>query len=192
MHIAGVYNLIYIYCMNFLDILIALLLAWFIYLGFNKGLIASVATLIGLAAGLYFSIRFSDWVGQQLFRNSDLDEGTVALTSFIITFIAVLVATYLLGKFVTNLVRTMRLGWLNKLAGALFGSLKAILILSVLLGFLQKINHNYWLISETTMDESKLYHAIHQVADNIFPRITTFYYDFLEEYFPETSQEEEF
>ena len=143
MHIAGVYNLIYIYGMNFLDILIALLLAWFIYLGFNKGLIASVATLIGLAAGLYFSIRFSHWVGQQLFSNSDLDEGTLALTSFIITFIAVLVATYLLGKFVTNLVRTMRLGWLNKLAGALFGSLKAILILSVLLGFLQKINHNY-------------------------------------------------
>lgn len=175
--------------MNILDIFIGIYLAWNLYQGFNKGFVASIASLLGLVAGLYCSLRFSDWVGGQLFSESRLDEGMIALLSFAITFVGVLVAVYFIGKFTTKLIKKLQLGLVNKIAGALFGGLKSVLIMSVLFGFFQKINHNNWIVPEEKMQQSVLYGTINEVAEQIFPRLTAFYHSFLEEYFPDSIED---
>src|SRR5690606_40399705 len=107
--------------------------------------------------------RFSDWVGSQLFSHSDIDEGMIALLSFVITFVGVLVAVYFIGKFTTRLIKTLHLGLLNKIAGALFSGLKSILIMSVLFGFFRNINHNNWIVPEEKMNESILYSTVNNL-----------------------------
>ena len=175
--------------MNILDICIGLYLAWNLYQGFNKGFVASVASLLGLIAGLYCSLRFSDWVGGQLFGDSEMDEGMIALLSFVITFVGVLIAVYFIGKFTTKLIKTLHLGLVNKIAGALFGGIKSVLIMSVLFGFFQKINHNNWIVPEEKMQASVLFGTINELSEQIFPRLTAFYHSFLEEYFPDAVED---
>lgn len=174
--------------MNILDVFIGLYLAWNLYQGFSRGFVASVASLLGLIAGLYCSLRFSDWVGSQLFSHSEIDEGMIALLSFVITFVGVLVAVYFIGKFTTRLIKTLHLGLLNKIAGALFSGLKSILIMSVLFGFFRNINHNNWIVPEEKMNESILYSTVNNLAEWVFPRLTVFYHTFLEEYLPNSEE----
>ncbi len=46
--------------MNYLDIISALLLAWFAFNGYRKGLIIEVASLAALILGVYAMLYFSD------------------------------------------------------------------------------------------------------------------------------------
>ena len=176
--------------MNVLDIIIGLFLAWQLYRGFSKGFIAAVVSLLGLIAGLYCSLRFSDWVGKQLFAQSEMSEGSIVLFSFVITFIAALVGVYFIGKLVTRLIKTLQLNLINKIAGAVFGGLTAVLILSILFGFISKINQDYWLVKEEIFAQSTLYEPVIETSDIVFPIIIDFYHEFLEEYLPKTSDEE--
>ncbi len=181
---------LYIYRMNILDIIIGLFIAWQLYRGFSKGFIAAVVSLLGLIAGLYCSLRFSDWVGKQLFAGSQMGEGSIVLLSFAITFVAALVGVYFIGKLVSGLIKTLQLNLINKIAGAAFGGLKAVLILSVLFGFVTKINQDHWLVKDETFTQSTLYNPVNETSDLIFPIITDFYHAFLDEYLPQTSDEE--
>lgn len=181
---------LYIYRMNILDIIIGLFIAWQLYRGFSKGFIAAVVSLLGLIAGLYCSLRFSDWVGKQLFAGSQMGEGSIVLLSFAITFVAALVGVYFIGKLVSGLIKTLQLNLINKIAGAAFGGLKAVLILCVLFGFVTKINQDHWLVKEETFTQSTLYNPVNETSDLIFPIITDFYHAFLDEYLPQTSDEE--
>lgn len=181
---------LYIYRMNILDIIIGLFLAWQLYRGFSKGFIAAVVSLLGLIAGLYCSLHFSDWVGKQLFAESQMGEGSIVLLSFAITFVAALVGVYFIGKLVSGLIKTLQLNLINKIAGAAFGGLKAVLILSVLFGFITKINQDHWLVKEKIFTQSTLYNPVNETSDLIFPIITDFYHAFLDEYLPQTSDEE--
>src|SRR5690606_6071035 len=99
-------------------------------------------------------------------RSSDL---------FFITFLFVLVLLFLLGKILTKLVNAVALGFINKLAGAVFESLKMILIISVFLNLFQKINYNNLLVSEEKLEESVFYHSIEEVSRGIFPLMDKWY-----------------
>ena len=45
--------------MNYLDIIIAIPLVWGIVIGFKKGFVIEIASLIAILAGVYGSIHFS-------------------------------------------------------------------------------------------------------------------------------------
>lgn len=89
--------------MNFLDLLIVIPLIWFGYKGFRNGFVMEAVSILALIAGIYIAVRFSAWVGQQLGIKGEY----AATISFIVTFAAVLLITYLLGKFIDGLVKKL-------------------------------------------------------------------------------------
>ncbi len=154
--------------MNFLDIVLGLLLLWGLYKGFKNGLFVEIASIIALIAGLYGAIHFSYISGDYLAENMEWNERYINLTAFIITFVIIVLAIHLAGKFLTKIADFAMLGLLNKIAGGIFGVLKVAVIIGALLIFVERLNANLKFINEETQQESVLYEPVKEIGSFVF------------------------
>ena len=155
--------------MNTLDIILLVPLAYFAYKGFVKGFIITFAMLAGLLLGLYAAIHFSEYSTTLLQEKLGFHSGNIRLISYLFTFVVVLVLVYLLGHFLTGVVKTTGLGFVNRIAGLLLGIVKGLLIISVILVLLGKIDPKSYLIPLKSRQESVLYKPVSAIAVRVFP-----------------------
>lgn len=142
--------------MNYIDIVIAILLVVFGIAGLRKGLITEIATLLGLVAGLYGAFHFSDFTADKLMEHVNIDPKYLNVVAFIVTFIVVALLVNLLGRLVTKLVKSINLGFIDKLGGFLIGLAKGLLICSLIVMLMNTFNINT-LIKEEDRNGSVLY-----------------------------------
>lgn len=157
------------------DLIIAVLLGYALFKGIKNGLVVSVISLIALIVGIYLSLRFSFFTRNFLTENTQWNPNTLTIAAFFITFVAVLILLYFLGKAVTKLAESLALGFVNKILGAVFEGIKMLLIISVFLNLFQKINFNNLIVSKETLDESVFYEPIEKVSKKIFPLMDKWY-----------------
>jgi len=157
--------------MNYIDIVLGILLLLSAIGGFKKGLIVELASLAALVLGIWGAIEFSYITSEFLVDNFDWKWDHLNVVSFIITFIVIVILVHIVGKTVTKLVETVMLGFVNKLAGLVFGFLKGAIILSIVLVVFDKINEDIKIISEDTKNESRIYEPLKNLAPSIFPFI---------------------
>lgn len=155
--------------MNYIDIVLGILLILTAFSGFRKGLIVEVASLAALILGIWGAIEFSYITSNFLIENFDWKWEYLNIVSFILTFIIIIVIVHFVAKVVTKLVETVMLGFVNKLAGLVFGLLKGALILSIVLLFFDSINDSIGVVSEKTKKESQMYEPLKNLAPSIFP-----------------------
>lgn len=161
--------------MNFLDIILIIPIVWFAYQGFKKGVIIELASLLALILGIYAALYSSSYAADFLINNMDLGSKYVPVTSFILTFIVVVVIVYFVGKFLEKLVNMVALGFLNKLFGSFFGILKAAVVLSVALLIINQFNDG--LISRQKKKNSFLYGPISSIAPFLWDKLEDFNFD---------------
>lgn len=171
-------RLFYIYRMKLLDILLAIPLLFFIYKGWKKGLVREVATLVGLLAGIWACVHLSQEVAEWL----QLDSENAVLIAFIVTFIAVLVLTYLLGRCVEGLLKAAKLSLANRLAGALLGMVKALCILAVLLNYIVMFDRQEVVLKPEVKESSMLYKPVYDVGNRLTASLKQFIDDHKEEW----------
>ncbi len=157
------------------DLIIAVLLGYALFKGIKNGLVVSVISLIALIAGIYISLRFSFFMREFLMANTQWNPNTLTVSAFFITFVAVLIALFFLGKAITKLAESLALGFVNKIFGAVFEGIKMILIISVFLNVFQKINFNHLIVSQEKLNESVFYHSIETVSKTVFPLMDKWY-----------------
>lgn len=153
--------------MQVTDIVILVFAGLMVIFGFRKGLIISLATLIALLLGIYAAIYFSDFASELLRTTFNITSTYLPVISFAVTFLAVLIAVLLLGKLIEKLVDVAGMGFLNHLAGALFGLIKSVLILSVIFFVIAIADPNQKLITPQAKQESIFYKHI----ASVFPTI---------------------
>ncbi|RNC92409.1 MAG: CvpA family protein [Allomuricauda sp.] len=154
--------------MSFLDIVLGILLVWGLYKGLKNGLFVEIASLVALIAGIYGSIHFSYIAGDYLSQNMDWNERYIKITAFIVTFVVIVMAVHLAGKFLTKVADFAMLGLLNKIAGAIFGALKVAIILGAVLIFFDKATKSFTFINESTKKESIFYEPIKEIGAFVF------------------------
>ncbi len=157
--------------MNYIDIVIAILLAFGLIRGYFKGFIVEITSLAGLVLGIYGAIHFSYFLSNILKNYVSWDASMMQLVSFAGTFIIILVLISILGKVFTKIAESIALGFLNKFLGALFGLLKVGLIVSVVLMIFSKINKTLPFVEQSQTQESVLYEPIKNLAPAIFPNL---------------------
>ena len=178
--------------MNYLDIIIAIILFLFGFKGFRKGLIIEVVTLLAFAVGIYGAMHFSDFTAEHLQEFMEINPKYLNTIAFVLTFILLVIAVNVLGRWVTNMVKAMNLNFWNKLVGGVFGVLKGVLLCSVLLLVL----NNFQLIGVVkpeVREQSKLYPYIEQTVPYVY-RGFDLVKDYAKEVLPiedNTSHEEE-
>lgn len=154
--------------MNILDILIGLPLIYAIYKGFTKGLIIEVATLLALILGIYGAIHFSDFTAEFIENRFDYHSNYMGIIAFIATFLIIVIVLNVLGKMLNSLIEAVALGMVNRLLGVVFGLIKGILILSILVYFVNFLDQKFDFISEEKKENSLFYQPMVQISETLF------------------------
>jgi membrane protein required for colicin V production len=154
---------------NYIDIILIIPIALGAWKGFRKGLIIEVFSLLALFAGIYAGVYFSSFAADFLRDDVKLHSEYIGIGAFLVTFIAVLIAVYYLGKMVSSMVKMASLELVNKLFGALFSSLKALLIMSICLMCLKGLNGKFRIIPEDLMEESLLFEPLSNLPLVVLP-----------------------
>lgn len=157
--------------MAILDIILGILLLLGLWKGFNNGLLVEIASIVALIAGIYGAIHFSYIAGDYLTEQLNWQERYVTLTSFVITFIVIVIAVHFAGKLLTKVANVALLGLLNKIAGAIFGALKVAVIIGAILIFFNRVNKNLKFVSEEAQNESVLFNPIKEIGALVFDTI---------------------
>jgi membrane protein required for colicin V production len=157
--------------MSTLDIILVIFLFYFAYKGFTNGFIISIATLVGLVLGFYAASHFSEFTANWLQHDMGLKSSNIKLIAYIVTFVIVVVLIFLLGRFLTGIVKTVGLGIVNRLAGALLGIAKGMLIASLLFLLFSKIDPHQSLFTAQHKKGSVLYKPVSAVAPAVIPLI---------------------
>lgn len=155
--------------MNYVDIILVIPVLWFAYQGFKRGFVIEFASLAALVLGIYAALYFSGYAAEIITNNFNLGSKYVPVISFIITFVIIVFLVYLVGKLLEKVINMVALGFLNKLAGGIFGILKAALFMSIVLVILNHFNAN--LISTEKKQGSLFYTPIEVIAPALWQHI---------------------
>ena len=170
--------------MQIIDIVLGCLLLYGIIRGFWNGFFVEVTAFFSLILGIFIAIKFSSLTQTILSSFVSWSPKTIQITAFALTFIAVMVGLSFLAKFLTTLSNFTGLGIFNKIAGAFFGLLKTILLISVSLHFFHKINAKANFVSKEQLVKSIFYYPTMEVSAKIFPTLESWFdelYPFREE-----------
>ena len=157
--------------MNYLDIIIIIPVILFAFLGFRKGLIVELATLVALVCGIFAAIYLSSYVSGILVNSFGMNERYVQVASFAIIFIGVMIVVHLLAKIIEKGVNMAALGIVNKILGSIFSICKIVFILSLLIWVFNKVDINQTMITREKRDNSLLYKPVGAVAPLIIPKV---------------------
>lgn len=172
--------------MGILDIVLGLLLAYGFYRGLRNGLFVEIASLVALIAGLYGAIHLSYITGDYIKQRVEWDPYYVKIAAFIITFFAIVILVHLLGKLITKIMELTVLGFLNKIAGGIFGAVKYAVVLGAILIFFEKANESLNLYESESSQESVLYEPVKSLGGFVFGWFINRYYE--DESDPEESE----
>lgn len=176
--------------MNTADIFLGIILLLAVYSGFKKGLFVTLASLIGLVAGVYGAVYFSDYAGAYIAKWFHWTEETTKWAAFATTFLLIVVLLNLIGKFLTKIADFTALGLLNKLLGGIFSALQYAFILSVVFLFFNGSNLTGYIISEEKKETSVLYPKIEPIAPWILPTLIQEFQKITPENYQEKETEE--
>ncbi len=155
--------------MNYFDIIFIIPLLWGAYKGYSKGFIIEIASLFALGLGIWGGVKFSAISADYLSQLFDISEKLMPLISFAVTFIAIVIGVFTIAKLLQKIIKMVALGFINRLAGLIFGSLKFALILSVVINLVGVINEQIPFIDQDVQNSSLLYHPISKVAQILIP-----------------------
>lgn len=157
--------------MNYIDVIIILLIIWGGYRGFSKGLVMMAAALAALVAGVWGAIRFSHLTAEILTDTLEVSTPYLQLVSFTITFLIIVITITLIAHIVSKLLDIIALGFLNRIAGMVFGAAKMVFILSVLFVVLNAFNSSHNFLPEEDLEKSRYYYKVADIAPQLFPSL---------------------
>lgn len=155
--------------MTTLDIIILVVLGAGAIVGFSKGFLKQLASLLGLVAGLLIAKALYATVAERAFLPLT-DSLTVAQgIAFVVIWLAVPLAFLLLASLLTKAMEAVSLGWVNRLLGAVLGALKAALLVSLLVCVVEYIDTDNTILKKTKKQESVLYYPMEKFAGLFLP-----------------------
>ncbi|MDM8525168.1 CvpA family protein [Desulfococcaceae bacterium HSG8] len=118
--------------MNLLDILLIVIVVYFVTMGFFRGLFREIVSIIGVFAGFYPTSIYYMMVAKHLSRWIS-DPSYLNIGSFLLIFFSIFILIGILGIIAKYLLKVVTFGWLDRASGIVFALVKGILVTSVIL-----------------------------------------------------------
>ncbi|MFH2143757.1 MAG: CvpA family protein [Bacteroidota bacterium] len=155
--------------MNYFDIIVAIPILWFGYKGYTKGFVIEIASLAALILGIWGGIKLSSYAASIMINDFGWESQYIPLISFGVVFIIIVICVHLVAKLVDKLVKAVSLSFINRIAGAIFGAFKVLLVISLILMIFNRIDEKSDFISDDFKEGSLLYKPIAGLAPAILP-----------------------
>lgn len=140
--------------MNTLDIVILVILIIGGLNGLRQGLVTAFANLVGWIFALIVGAKYATILAPSMASLSQ-DPVVQKIAAFAFIVLLIVVLTWIVTAFLNKLLKTLRLGPLNRLAGSAFGSLKGLLIVLITMQGMQP-----WVESSPYWKQSKFVHLL--------------------------------
>ena len=157
--------------MNSFDYILLIPLLYGLYRGYTKGLIIELASLLALTLGVYGALHFSSFTFEFLGDYVEINTLYLQLASYGLTFLIIVMVISLTGKALTILIKLVALGFINRMMGAIFGSIKVLLILSVFILFFDRFNKQFGMVKDEVLNASLMYNPIRIQAEQFYPNV---------------------
>ncbi|MCQ2226249.1 MAG: CvpA family protein [Paludibacteraceae bacterium] len=158
--------------MLLLDLILLIILGYFgLFKGIRKGFVMELSGLVGIVVAIYLAKNFSAEIAGWFASTLGVESATSPVWAFVLAMVVGFVGVHFLAILISKLLNVVMLGWLNKLLGALFSTIKILLVLSVMIRAFDMFNAKTELVSEQTLKESKLYGPIKEIADTVLPAL---------------------
>ena len=157
--------------MNYIDLVLAIIILIAAVRGFLKGFVFEIVSFAAIILGIWGGIHFSHYIADFTIVHFSWHSEYLWLISFIVTFILIVLIIHMLGNILKRIIDACAMGFINKLAGMVFGILKASFILSIVLIFFDTMDLKVHILPENMKQESKVYEPLRTFAGSVFPFI---------------------
>ena len=147
--------------MSYLDLFFGLIIAWGAYSGFSKGLIKELASIVGVIAGIFLAKNFYPYLDLKLKPIFESDANFISILSATVIFLI----TIMLFKIIAKIL--IALGLLNRIIGSVFGVIKTVLLLCIVVFIFSNINRVISIIEAEKLNQSFFYPKIEKINNLI-------------------------
>jgi len=151
------------------DLIMLVLFVPAVISGISKGFIRQIAGLLALMLGIWAGYHFSYFLSDKMNIWLNSISSFVNILSFALIFGLVLLGVSLIGQLISGLIKLALLGWLDKILGIFFATIKAAFILSVFIYILNSLDALWSFLPKEYLAKSGLYSIIEQIAPTVFP-----------------------
>ncbi len=157
--------------MTVIDIVILVILAAGMILGYRKGFFKQLSSVLGLVVGLFVARALYVMVGEYLAPHLGTSESVAQILAFLIIWAVVPLLLYVAATMLTKALDIVHLGIINRFGGALLGMFLCILWIGLLIHILQFVDTQDALIGKEVKEQSFFYGPIQEISDVFFPAI---------------------
>ena len=164
--------------MEVIDIIILVLIGVGVIHGLMKGSIKELAAIVGFVAGLLLARALFGTLAEQLAPALGTTITIAQILSFILIWVAVPIGCSLIASVLTKALNVIKLGWLNRLLGAMLGALKVMLLVGLGIYVLEYIDPKSEMVSKSTKKASLLYSPMKDFVNQCLPVVKDLTEDF--------------
>lgn len=118
---------------NWLDLIILIVMAAAVIQGVRAGLIRSIFSVAGLAAGFLAAINFYAPAGSMIIKHINLPQIIADVLSFIVIFAVTTAAIHLIGSFIAILTKIKLLKFADRVGGSAAGLLVGFILVGIIM-----------------------------------------------------------
>lgn len=146
-----------------IDIIFAAAAIWGFYLGFSRGIIKTIFTILSVVFGLMIAFRFGPDITVLLERTVS-DNALMFIAGFLLTFVLTMVGIRLFANFLEGALESANINFINQIIGGFFMAGLIVLVYSMLLWFGDRSR----LIEDATKAESISYAYLEQYPEQVW------------------------
>ena len=147
-----------------IDIIFAILAAYGFYLGFSKGIIQTIFTVLSVLFGLMAAFKFGPYMTQFLETAFNNDHPLMFVAGFLLAFVLTMFVIRLFARGLEGILERANINIVNQVAGGILLSGLMILFYSVILWFGDKSH----LIDDATKRQSLTYSYLESYPQQVW------------------------
>jgi len=118
--------------LNWVDVVLAVVIAGNCALGLKRGLLREAFNLLGIGLGLFAGFRCYEALGWNIEGWLEAKPAVANLVAFLVIFLGIAFVTSYVGHLLRKGAKKLFLGWLDWLGGGVFGFARGLIFASVL------------------------------------------------------------
>ena len=139
--------------------------------GLITEVIAIAAIILGIVGARLWATMFSAW----LLRQFSWPEAVCHVVAYALLFLAIAIVLNIAGRLLSKLLKAIQLGFINRLLGGVFGTLKWLAVVLVAVFCINMLDsYFHFLDNSEVVQTSTLYRPLVQTAEqmvHLFPNV---------------------
>ena len=130
-------------------------------------LIKELASIVGVIAGIFLAKNYYPYLDLKLKPIFESDANFISILSATVIFLITIMLFKIIAKILTKLLKIIALGLLNRIIGSVFGVIKTILLLCIVVFIFSNINRLISIIEAEKLNQSFFYPKIEKINNLI-------------------------